>query len=762
MTEATRNLNVEFNLKADRFRQGAEEAARTMKAATDSIQRGTGEAASAMKALEREIIALGSASSSMSQKATESTLTWGKLAGAMGIGFSAAQLVQGAIVKVGESLKFASEQASKYEASMRTLQIVSDRTGGNFAENKRVVQDFSDAISSPAAAAQAVRVFQTMNLSAEQQRTLIRSIRDGIVAMGGDVNEQLPMMALAIKRQESALLDNMGVTKTIETMYKEFARTIGTTADKLTQQQKEQAVVNGVLKELKTYAGVAENSLNSYQGSVNRLNSSLQQLGVTVGENVNPYIKAMNITLANLADQINIAARASMPISRGPLESTPFVGADGQPVEVAPRIHILRGTEFVLKKPDEAAAPAAKPAGRTHRQPSVHRNTEVYGPAFKPEYLQVFGPQLPIYQDTVTPAYLSRINDWDSKQLTKADAPNKAKVIADTREQTEKVALAMIDAAGQVATDAASGKLTGGNVVRTLAGLGSALTAANPLLSAGIGVAGGVAGALFDQIDVGGYRSANASSIAAMGTGNESQLRAKYDAIQKAMSGRNAYTQLNLPGGSLYFKNDDYAKLSKELNGVIESLGKLQQASDKAAAAQAYAAGLVDKAGGTRTVSSLMAQLEGREFGSADLVNVLSTGSARASELVSNRDLQKQVLKDYQYTFVDKMSEDYSGLARNLGYRGSAGLNGENLKGWMESVLLPSIRDSMNFTSSKSIGSANVGDNELRFDAPQTNLNTYNQQVVVNTYAITGDKASVRELAKILAVEMNTLTQQSA
>ena len=206
--------------------------------------------------------------------------------------------IEQAIATLSGAMQFAVQESAEFESAMKALESVSKVTGANFEESKGLVSEFSDAISSSTSVAQAVRVFTSMNMSMDEQRRLISSIREGIVAMGGDVNTQLPLMAQAIKRQESVLLENMGVTTAIETMYREYARTLGTTVDKLTQAQKEQAIVNGVINDASVYAGSAKSSNESFVGSINNLRTASSELGKEIGDVVNPALIVMNNLLA--------------------------------------------------------------------------------------------------------------------------------------------------------------------------------------------------------------------------------------------------------------------------------------------------------------------------------------------------------------------------------------------------------------------------------------------------------------------------------
>lgn len=93
-------------------------------------------------------------------------------------------------------------------------------------------------------------------------------------------------------------------------------------------------------------------------------------------------------------------------------------------------------------------------------------------------------------------------------------------------------------------------------------------------------------------------------------------------------------------------------------------------------------------------------------------------------------------------------------------------MNGADLAKLFSDMLIPAMREMrsiMGSPATKNIGSMDSSSPQaITLQAPTSNISTYNQQVVVNTYAITGDKASIRELAKILAVEMNTMTSQAS
>jgi hypothetical protein len=185
----------------------------------------------------------------------------------------------------------AAPAAAAAEASMASLRIVTEKTGNSIHEATQTINRFDDALTSRTAIAGTVRIFNTMGQSMEQQQLLIERMRDGIIAMGGDVNTQLPLMAKAIKQGNSELLDNMGVVSTIEMMMKRYAASIGTTVDKLTQEQREEAILQGVLQETAKYVGSAAAAMDTATGKTNALATENRKLAEDIGRTFEPLTK---------------------------------------------------------------------------------------------------------------------------------------------------------------------------------------------------------------------------------------------------------------------------------------------------------------------------------------------------------------------------------------------------------------------------------------------------------------------------------------
>jgi len=94
-----------------------------------------------------------------------------------------------------------------------------------------------------------------------------------------------------LKNENSVVVDNAGVTKNVAKMWEEYAASIGTTRDKLTQEQKIQAEVNGILEETKFQSHDAAIYANTYSGKIAQLNTAFTNMKTAIGNAIQPIAK---------------------------------------------------------------------------------------------------------------------------------------------------------------------------------------------------------------------------------------------------------------------------------------------------------------------------------------------------------------------------------------------------------------------------------------------------------------------------------------
>lgn len=112
-----------------------------------------------------------------------------------------------------------------------------------------------------------------------------------------------------LKNENSILVDNAGVTKNVAKMWEDYAKSIGTTSDKLTQQQKIQAEVNGIAQETKFQTGDAAKYSQTFSGQVARLSATFTQLKTSIGNVIIPiaqlFMPAIQTALNGLVSFFN-------------------------------------------------------------------------------------------------------------------------------------------------------------------------------------------------------------------------------------------------------------------------------------------------------------------------------------------------------------------------------------------------------------------------------------------------------------------------
>jgi len=215
----------------------------------------------------------------------------------------AATFAVGAAVAFSKS---AVSAASELASAMTGLKSVLDGTGKSFAEGRKFIDDYiSDGL---VPATNAINAYKNLALrgydTSQIEKTLI-ALKDS-AAFGRQssltLGEAVQSATEGLKNENSILVDNAGVTKNVAKMWDDYARSIGTTANALTKQQKIQAEVNGILEETRFQTGDAAKLTKGYAGLVASLSTSLYNLKVALGNAIIPVLSAIIPLLKQVID----------------------------------------------------------------------------------------------------------------------------------------------------------------------------------------------------------------------------------------------------------------------------------------------------------------------------------------------------------------------------------------------------------------------------------------------------------------------------
>lgn len=199
------------------------------------------------------------------------------------------------------------------------LQSIVEGQGRSFQKAKEFINSYVQDGLIPAT--QAITAYKNLALrgydDSQIQQVLI-ALKDS-AAFGRQASlsmgQAVQSATEGLKNENSILVDNAGVTKNVAKMWDEYAKSIGTTANNLTKQQKIQAEVLGIMEETKYQIGDAAKVSDTYSGQLLRLQFAFNSLKVAVGNALIPIAQvvmpSINAMIAGLTRLANLAAQVT-------------------------------------------------------------------------------------------------------------------------------------------------------------------------------------------------------------------------------------------------------------------------------------------------------------------------------------------------------------------------------------------------------------------------------------------------------------------
>lgn len=193
---------------------------------------------------------------------------------------------------VAQFAKNAVNAASETQAAWTGLNSIVTGTGKSFEEAQGFLNEYiSDGLIPLTDAITSYKNLAARGYSTEQIEKTMLALKDA-AAFGRQASysygEAIKSATEGLKNENSILVDNAGVTKNVAKMWDDYAASIGTTASELTQQQKIQAEVNGILEETKFQVGDAAAYADTFSGKIAKIKTAFYNFKVAVGKFVAP------------------------------------------------------------------------------------------------------------------------------------------------------------------------------------------------------------------------------------------------------------------------------------------------------------------------------------------------------------------------------------------------------------------------------------------------------------------------------------------
>lgn len=186
------------------------------------------------------------------------------------------------------------DATTELENAMMGLQSIVEGQGRSFKKAKKFIDEYiSDGLVPATNAVTAYKNLASRGYSDEQIQQVMLRLKDS-AAFGRQssltLGQAVQSATEGLKNENSILVDNAGVTKNVAKMWDDYAKSIGTSANNLTKQQKIQAEVTGIMEETKFQMGDAAKIANNYSGQVLGLGFDFNNLKIAVGNFLRPIV----------------------------------------------------------------------------------------------------------------------------------------------------------------------------------------------------------------------------------------------------------------------------------------------------------------------------------------------------------------------------------------------------------------------------------------------------------------------------------------
>lgn len=224
-------------------------------------------------------------------------LSFGKLAGAIGVGSIAANLFSNAIAQVGTQFKASLDASVKFQNSMMGLESIARAFGQDVNAATSAAQSLAeDGLMSVAEAAGGLKNLLASGFSLDQAIVLMNRFKDSAAfgrqgALG--FGEAIVGATEGIKNGNSILVDNAGVTKNLSVILEEAGFSAQDLMNATSDASVRQAIFNGILKETNPMLGDATKLSSSFGGQMARTGTAVFNLQSAIGQALQPAVSLL-------------------------------------------------------------------------------------------------------------------------------------------------------------------------------------------------------------------------------------------------------------------------------------------------------------------------------------------------------------------------------------------------------------------------------------------------------------------------------------
>lgn len=315
------NLSVSLEFVASGLEAGVQAAQESLEGLQDTVDRLDNTMASSGGNTSRaisdnaEVIssANGSAALSFATLSAAAGMAFGKIMGAIGSGISA---------------------INEYKSAVTGLRSVANYKNIGQAELSKGLDQLTDKFFTVTEASRSLKNLLSRGYSMDEAVATITRLKDA-AAFGRQANLQFGEAVVSategIKNENSILVDNAGVTKNVAKMWEDYAKAHNKSITALTQSEKVQAEINGIMQETVAQTGDLAKMGDSLAGTQADTAQSTKLLAESFGEAMTPAVGFVETIksglLKGMRDIINISPSLTAGVTASGLAFTGLFAA---------------------------------------------------------------------------------------------------------------------------------------------------------------------------------------------------------------------------------------------------------------------------------------------------------------------------------------------------------------------------------------------------------------------------------------------------
>lgn len=226
-----------------------------------------------------------------------------------------------ALGRILGAIKDCVNEYNSYTQAMSSLQNVSEYTGQSMSEFSNIMNKFG-AYMTKADLATTIKNFSLMGFTAEQTEQMIEALTNSAIRNRNanyTVSEAVRVASEGYRQGLSTLSDSAGVTENLSVMLDNYAKSIGKTASKLTEAEKNQAYLNRTMYAAEPFASAMSDYLETLAGKQGQYSQAMRETQVAYAEAIEPLLirfeEFKTKTINSLGDIISTNQSATVGIT---------------------------------------------------------------------------------------------------------------------------------------------------------------------------------------------------------------------------------------------------------------------------------------------------------------------------------------------------------------------------------------------------------------------------------------------------------------